>query len=203
AIPDRPAIGSWRDRCHQGGSHGHRRADLRQLPAGPGAAGPPAATLAATPPRGAPLHRRPPGPRAVDEAAAARPGTDRGATGRRRLRPGPGPAGAGQPHPRARPRPDAQPPHPGPLGPAPVPQLPGDGPRLPARPGAVDPRPARREPAYLKALEIEYGGTMPEPLAGRLAERSLADAHAAAGARLGVGEVPAWPPGTTRGGPPK
>ena len=44
-----------------------------------------------------------------------------------------------------------------------------------------------REPAYLKALEIEYGGTLPEPLAGRLAERSLADAHAAAAARLGIG----------------
>ena len=49
-----------------------------------------------------------------------------------------------------------------------------------------------REPAYLKALEIEYGGTLPEPLAGRLAERSLADAHAAAAARLGIGDVHTW-----------
>jgi len=58
-----------------------------------------------------------------------------------------------------------------------------------------------REPAYLKALEIEYGGTLPEPLAGRLAERSLADAHAAAAARLGIGEVPQGA-GEPRGGAP-
>jgi len=43
-----------------------------------------------------------------------------------------------------------------------------------------------REPAYLKALEISYGGRLPEPLAARLTERSLADAHAAAAARLGL-----------------
>ena len=49
-----------------------------------------------------------------------------------------------------------------------------------------------REPAYLKALEIEYGGVLPEPLAGRLAERSLADAHAAAAARLGITDVASW-----------
>src|SRR5215218_1811056 len=49
-----------------------------------------------------------------------------------------------------------------------------------------------REPAYLKALEIEYGGRLPEPLATRLAERSLADAHAAAAARLGVDGPAAW-----------
>lgn len=45
-----------------------------------------------------------------------------------------------------------------------------------------------REPAYLKALEVEYGGALPGPLADRLAERSLADAHAAAAARLGIGD---------------
>ena len=49
-----------------------------------------------------------------------------------------------------------------------------------------------RDPAYLKALEIEYGGSLPEPLATRLQERSLADAHAAAAARLGITEIQAW-----------
>jgi tryptophan 2,3-dioxygenase len=49
-----------------------------------------------------------------------------------------------------------------------------------------------REPAYLKALEVEYGGALPEPLATRLQERSLADAHAAAAARLGIGDVQSW-----------
>jgi len=49
-----------------------------------------------------------------------------------------------------------------------------------------------REPAYLKALEIEYGGDLPEPLAARLAERSLAEAHTAAAARLGVADAAAW-----------
>ena len=49
-----------------------------------------------------------------------------------------------------------------------------------------------REPGYLKALEIEYGGALPEPLATRLRERSLADAHAAAAARLGIGGLQAW-----------
>ena len=49
-----------------------------------------------------------------------------------------------------------------------------------------------REPAYLKALEIEYGGALPEPLATRLAERSLADAHGAAAARLGISDIPGW-----------
>ena len=43
-----------------------------------------------------------------------------------------------------------------------------------------------REPAYLKALDVEYGGRLPEALAGRLAQRSLAQAHADAAARLGV-----------------
>jgi tryptophan 2,3-dioxygenase len=49
-----------------------------------------------------------------------------------------------------------------------------------------------REPAYLKALEIEYGGALPEPLATRLAERSLADAHADAAARLRITGLPEW-----------
>ena len=46
-----------------------------------------------------------------------------------------------------------------------------------------------RDPAYLKALEIEHGGRLPAALAERLAGRSLADAHAAAAERLGI--VPA------------
>ena len=49
-----------------------------------------------------------------------------------------------------------------------------------------------REESYLKALEIEYGGALPEPLATRLHERSLADAHAAAAARLGITDVSSW-----------
>jgi tryptophan 2,3-dioxygenase len=49
-----------------------------------------------------------------------------------------------------------------------------------------------RDPAYLKALEIEYGGELPEPLAARLAERSLAEAHAGAAARLGVHDTASW-----------
>ncbi|HET6750839.1 MAG TPA: tryptophan 2,3-dioxygenase family protein [Actinomycetes bacterium] len=49
-----------------------------------------------------------------------------------------------------------------------------------------------REPAYLKALEVEYGGRLPEALAGRLAQRSLADAHAAAAARLGIADMAGW-----------
>jgi tryptophan 2,3-dioxygenase len=49
-----------------------------------------------------------------------------------------------------------------------------------------------RDPAYLKALEIEYGGELPEPLATRLAERSLAEAHAgAAAASTGRGRAAA------------
>src|SRR4029450_14110934 len=35
-------------------------------------------------------------------------------------------------------------------------------------------------------------GVLPEPLASRLAERSLADAHAAAAARLGITDVASW-----------
>ena len=49
-----------------------------------------------------------------------------------------------------------------------------------------------REPAYLKALEVEYGGRLPEALAGRLAQRSLADAHGAAPARLGIADMAGW-----------
>ena len=49
-----------------------------------------------------------------------------------------------------------------------------------------------REPGYLKALEIEYGGRLPEPLATRLAQRSLAEAHAGAAARLGIDGLAGW-----------
>jgi tryptophan 2,3-dioxygenase len=49
-----------------------------------------------------------------------------------------------------------------------------------------------REPAYLKALDVEYGSGLPAALARRLAQRSLADAHAAAGARRGIVEVAGW-----------
>ena len=49
-----------------------------------------------------------------------------------------------------------------------------------------------REPAYLKALDVEYGSGLPAALARRLAQRSLADAHADAGARLGIVEVAGW-----------
>lgn len=49
-----------------------------------------------------------------------------------------------------------------------------------------------RDPAYLKALDVEYGSGLPAALARRLAQRSLADAHAAAGARLGIVEVAGW-----------
>ena len=49
-----------------------------------------------------------------------------------------------------------------------------------------------REPGYLKALEIEYGGSLPEPLATRLAQRSLADAFTGAAARLGIDDLAGW-----------
>jgi tryptophan 2,3-dioxygenase len=49
-----------------------------------------------------------------------------------------------------------------------------------------------RDPAYLKALEIEYGSGLPAPLQRRQAQRSLADALADAGARQGVVEVADW-----------
>jgi tryptophan 2,3-dioxygenase len=43
-----------------------------------------------------------------------------------------------------------------------------------------------REPAYLKALHLEYGEALPEVLAGRLEARSLADAFGDAAKRLGI-----------------
>jgi tryptophan 2,3-dioxygenase len=43
-----------------------------------------------------------------------------------------------------------------------------------------------REESYLKALEIEYHGELPPQLTARLAQRSLARAHADAAARLGL-----------------
>jgi tryptophan 2,3-dioxygenase len=49
-----------------------------------------------------------------------------------------------------------------------------------------------RDPAYLKALEIEYGSGLPAALQRRLGQRSLADALTDAGARLGVVEVADW-----------
>ena len=49
-----------------------------------------------------------------------------------------------------------------------------------------------RDPAYLKSLEIEYGGELPPALAVRLAQRSLAEAHADAAVRLGLSGVAAW-----------
>jgi tryptophan 2,3-dioxygenase len=49
-----------------------------------------------------------------------------------------------------------------------------------------------RDPAYLKALEIEYAGGLPAALQRRLAQRSLADAFADAGARQGIVEVAGW-----------
>ena len=49
-----------------------------------------------------------------------------------------------------------------------------------------------RDPAYLKALEVEYGGELPPPLAARRDQRSLAEAHLRAGGRLGLGEPSDW-----------
>ena len=50
-----------------------------------------------------------------------------------------------------------------------------------------------RDPAYLKALEIEHGGAgLPEALARRLGQRSLAEAHADAAARLGIADWAAF-----------
>ncbi|HYT26986.1 MAG TPA: tryptophan 2,3-dioxygenase family protein [Actinomycetota bacterium] len=49
-----------------------------------------------------------------------------------------------------------------------------------------------REPAYLKALEIEHRGRLPEVLARRLAQRSLAEAHAGAAGRLGIADWAAF-----------
>ena len=129
----------------------------------------------------------------MDEAAPARPGPDRGPARRRRLRARPGPARAGQPHPGARPGPDAQPAQPAPwdlqqfrsyLGTASGSQS--------VQFRELELRSGLREPAYLKALEIEYGGRLPEPLATRLAQRSLAEAHAGAAARLGIDDLAGW-----------
>ena len=58
-----------------------------------------------------------------------------------------------------------------------------------------------REPAYLKALEIEHGGSLPPVLAARLAERSLAEALTEAAARLGVTALADWAALYQRGGP--
>jgi len=49
-----------------------------------------------------------------------------------------------------------------------------------------------REPAYLKALEIEHGGELPPAVAARLEQRSLARAHADAAARLGLTDLAGW-----------
>src|SRR6266540_2630571 len=49
-----------------------------------------------------------------------------------------------------------------------------------------------RDPAYLKALEIEYGEQLPAPLGARLAQRSLAEAHLDAGRRLGIDGTKRW-----------
>ncbi|MDP9405340.1 MAG: tryptophan 2,3-dioxygenase family protein [Actinomycetota bacterium] len=49
-----------------------------------------------------------------------------------------------------------------------------------------------REPAYLKALAAVTGGSLPPVLAARLEQRSLAAAHADAGARLGIDDWSAF-----------
>ena len=49
-----------------------------------------------------------------------------------------------------------------------------------------------RDPAYLKALEVEYDGELPAALAARREQRSLAEAHLAAGERLGLSEPADW-----------
>ena len=49
-----------------------------------------------------------------------------------------------------------------------------------------------REPGYLKALEVEHHGRLPEPLARRLAGRSLAQALADAAARLAIATIADW-----------
>ncbi len=49
-----------------------------------------------------------------------------------------------------------------------------------------------RDPAYLKALEVEYGGKLPAALAARRDRRSLAEAHLEAGRRLGLSEPAQW-----------
>jgi tryptophan 2,3-dioxygenase len=49
-----------------------------------------------------------------------------------------------------------------------------------------------RDPAYLKALEVEYGEELPAALAARREQRSLAEAHLEAGGRLGLTEPERW-----------
>ncbi|HZD01818.1 MAG TPA: tryptophan 2,3-dioxygenase family protein [Actinomycetes bacterium] len=49
-----------------------------------------------------------------------------------------------------------------------------------------------RDPAYLKALEVAYGGALPAPLASRRGQRSLAEAHLEAGRRLGLSQPAHW-----------
>jgi tryptophan 2,3-dioxygenase len=49
-----------------------------------------------------------------------------------------------------------------------------------------------RDPAYLKALEAAHGERLPDPLAARLDQRSLATAHLEAGARLGLDQIERW-----------
>jgi tryptophan 2,3-dioxygenase len=49
-----------------------------------------------------------------------------------------------------------------------------------------------RDPAYVKALEVEYGGALPVALAARHAQRSLAEAHLEAGGRLGLSAPSHW-----------
>src|SRR6266498_1739852 len=51
-----------------------------------------------------------------------------------------------------------------------------------------------RDPAYVKALEVEYGGALPVALAARHAQRSLAEAHLGAGGRRGCSPLPHGPP---------
>ncbi len=43
-----------------------------------------------------------------------------------------------------------------------------------------------RDPAYLKAVQAQFGGRLPGRLRRRLGQRSLAEAHAAAATRLGI-----------------
>ena len=49
-----------------------------------------------------------------------------------------------------------------------------------------------RDPAYLKALEASYGEMLPDALAARRDQRSLATAHLEAGRRLGLDGIERW-----------
>jgi tryptophan 2,3-dioxygenase len=49
-----------------------------------------------------------------------------------------------------------------------------------------------RDPAYLKALEASYGEVLPDALAARRDQRSLATAHLEAGRRLGLDGIERW-----------